>query len=214
MKHLTIHSDLRGSSGDSGPLQDAAAIVRSGGIVAFPTDTLYGIAADPFNAEAVEKVFVAKGRTTDRALPLVAADITQVESALGKLPEIGAWLAARFWPGPLTIVIAALPAVSAVSGGTGGVGVRVPGHPIARALCRAVGQPLTATSANRSGEPPTDDPAVVASTLAGYLDALVDGGRSPGGAPSTVVDVTTGEARLVRAGAISWEQVLACLRRD
>ncbi len=208
MKRITIHS----TSGDAAGLEEAAAILRAGGIVAFPTDTLYGIAADPFNAKAVQRVIEAKGRTTERALPLVAADIAQLSVQLGGLPHLATRLAARFWPGPLTIVVPAPASLDAVTGGTQSVGVRVPGHPVARALCRASGGLLTATSANRTGHPATADPAIVAAALEAHLDALLDGGPSPGGKPSTVIDVTTGEARLVRAGAVDWEQVQACLR--
>jgi L-threonylcarbamoyladenylate synthase len=210
MKRIPIHS----TSGDPAALEEAAAIIRAGGIVAFPTDTLYGIAADPFNAVAVRRVFDTKGRTAERALPLVAADIAQLEIQLGGLPELATRLAARFWPGPLTIVVPAPETLEAVTAGIGSVGVRVPAHPVARALCRVAGGLLTATSANRSGSPSTADPAVVASTLADHLDALLDGGVSPGGMPSTVVDVTTGDARLVRAGAVDWELVQACLRLE
>jgi L-threonylcarbamoyladenylate synthase len=210
MKRITIHS----TSGEPAALEEAAAIIRAGGIVAFPTDTLYGIAADPFNAVAVQRVFDAKGRGAERALPLVAADVAQLEIQLGGLPELATRLAARFWPGPLTIVVPAPPALESLTGGTGSVGVRVPAHPVARALCRAAGGLLTATSANRSGEPSTADPAVVAASIGGVLDAILDGGMSPGGMPSTVVDVITGDARLVRAGAVDWEQIQACLRLE
>ena len=201
-------------SPDAAGIARAAAIIRAGGLVAFPTDTLYGLAADPFNAEAVARVFAAKGRGVERALPLIAADEMQITRQLAALPPLAGPLAERFWPGPLTLLIAAPPTLAAaVTGGTGRVGVRVPAHDVAQALCRASETVLTATSANLSGGPATDDPDVVASSLADRVDVLVDAGRSAGGQPSTIIDVTGSEARLVRAGAIPWEEIKATLRR-
>ena len=192
-------------------LQEAAWRIRAGGVVAIPTDTLYGLAADPFNADAIERVFALKGRPDDRALPIIAADREQVVAFLGALPPSGARLAERFWPGPLTLVVAVPPALAkAVTGGTGTVGVRVPAHDIARAICLAAGQPVTATSANLYGHPATAEPDEVERTLGGRLDLLIDAGPTPGGPPSTIVDVT-GEPRLVRQGAVPWDDVLACL---
>lgn len=202
-------------SPDAGGIERAAAVIRAGGLVAFPTDTLYGLAADPFNADAVARVFAAKGRGADQALPLIASDQAQVARQLGQVPPIGAALAERFWPGPLTLLIAAPPTLAVpITGGTRHIGVRVPAHDVARALCRASGCVLTATSANLSGRPATDDPDAVAGSLAEYVDVLVDAGRSPGGRPSTIVDVTGSELRLVRAGAIPWEQIKASLGRS
>jgi L-threonylcarbamoyladenylate synthase len=193
-------------------IQEAATWIRRGGVIAVPTDTLYGLAADPFRAEAVARVYGVKGRDADRALPLMAADTAQVTAHLGPLSPSAAALAARFWPGPLTLLVPAPPRLAPeVTGGTGAVGVRVPAHDVARAICAACGHPVTATSANRSGEPATADPDVVERTLGDRLDFLLDAGVAPGGAPSTIVDVTAAEPRLVRAGAISWDDVLACL---
>lgn len=189
-------------------LAEAAAVIRAGGLVAFPTDTLYGLGADPFNPAAVDHVFVAKGRAAGRALPLVAADEEQVVSQLGPIPPLAHMLAERFWPGPLTILIAADAALpSAVTGGMARVAVRVPAHPVARSLCRAANSVLTATSANPSGETATNDPGAVAVALASFVDLLLDAGRTAGGPPSTIVDVTGAEPRLVRAGAIPWEAI-------
>jgi L-threonylcarbamoyladenylate synthase len=192
-------------------IQEAATWIRRGGVIALPTDTLYGLAADPFLADAVARVYGVKGRDADRALPLLAADAAQVTAHLGPLSSSAAALAARFWPGPLTLLVPAAPRLApGVTGGTGAVGVRVPAHEVARAICAACGHPVTATSANRSGEPATADPDVVERTLGDRLDLLLDAGVTPGGPPSTIVDVTA-EPRLVRAGAIAWDDVLACL---
>jgi len=193
-------------------IQEAVTWIRRAGVIALPTDTLYGLAADPFRADAVARVYAVKGRDAARALPLIAADIAQVHAHLGPLPPVAASLAARFWPGPLTLLVAAVPSLAPdVSGGTGAVGVRVPAHDLARAVCAACGHPVTATSANRSGEPATADPDAVERALGDGVDLLLDAGLAPGGAPSTIVDVTVAEPRLVRAGAISWDEVRAWL---
>jgi L-threonylcarbamoyladenylate synthase len=193
-------------------IQEAAKWIRNGGLVALPTDTLYGLAADPFSAGAVARVFAVKGRAAERALPLIAADAAQVAAHLGRLPPAGQRLAERFWPGPLTLLLAAAPALAPdVTGGTGKVGVRVPADAVARAICAEAQRPVTATSANVSGEPATPDPDQVERTLGDRIDLLIDTGTTPGGAPSTIVDVTGTGAALVRAGAISWDDIQAWL---
>ena len=193
-------------------LRAAADLIAAGGVVAAPTDTLYALAADPFHSNAVARLFAVKGRPAGRALPLMAADVAQVVSHFGVLPSTGRCLAERFWPGPLTLLVRAPPTLlEQVTGGTGRVGVRVPAAAVARDLCRVCGRPLTATSANASGRPATPDPDEVERTLGARIDLLLDGGRAPGGPPSTIVDVTGPVAQLVRAGAIAWDEVLACL---
>jgi L-threonylcarbamoyladenylate synthase len=196
-------------------VEESAKWILNGGLVALPTDTLYGLAADPCSAQAVARIFAVKGRDAGKALPLIAADALQITQHLGRLPAAAQRLAERFWPGPLTLVVAA-PSTLAhdVTGGTGTVGVRVPADAVARAVCAAVGRPITATSANRSGEPPTSDPNEVERTLADGIDLLIDGGPTPGGAPSTIIDVTGAEPRLIRAGAISWDEIQAWLHTD
>jgi len=195
-------------------IQEAAGCIRRGGLVAVPTDTLYGLAVDPFNAAAVGRVFAVKGRDAGEALPLIAADARQVIAHLGGLPEAGRRLADRFWPGPLTLVVGAPRMLArAVTGGTGTVGVRVPAHDVARAICAACDHPITATSANISGSPASADPDVVERTLGDRLDLLIDTGPTPGGAPSTIVDVTAPTPRLIRAGAIRWAEIESWLQR-
>ena len=195
-------------------VQVAAEVIAAGGVVALPTDTLYGLAADPFRADAVARLFAVKGRPSERALPLIAADLEQIVTHLGSLPPMGRCLAEKFWPGPLTLLIGAPAALADdVTGGTGRVGVRVPAHGVARDLCRACQRPLTATSANLSGDPPSPDPDEVERTLGSRIDLLLDDGRAPGGQPSTIVDVTGSAPRLVRAGALAWDEVQACVSR-
>jgi L-threonylcarbamoyladenylate synthase len=200
---------------DPTAIAHAATTLKSGGVVAIPTDTLYGLAADPWNPVAVARVFAIKGRPADRALPLVAADIAQVRQWIGELDVVARRLAERFWPGPLTLVMHAPDGLAPeVAAGSATIGVRVPSHAVPRALCAAFERPLTATSANLSGHPATDDPDRVAAQLSSGLDLLLDSGTTRGGPASTIVDVTHREMRLIRAGAVSWEDVNACAQGE
>jgi L-threonylcarbamoyladenylate synthase len=205
---------VNGESPHRDALQEAAARILRGGVVALPTDTLYGLAVDPFNRAAVDRLYDVKGRPADRALPLVACDAAQVIAWFGPLPPAGRLLASAFWPGPLTLLLTAPAALApAVTADTGRVGVRVPADAVARGVCRAAGRPVTATSANVSGQPPTANPDDVERALGGRIDLLLDGGPTRGGPPSTIVDVTGEHPRLVRAGAISWDDIQARARR-
>jgi L-threonylcarbamoyladenylate synthase len=199
------------------PDPDAVAtivdIIKGGGIVAIPTDTLYGLAVDPRDSCAVARLFELKGREAAAAVPLVAADVDQVRDRAGRVTAVGERLAARFWPGPLAIIVDAhRDLVAGVRAPDRSVAVRVPAHAVPRALARAVGAPLTATSANRSGSPPAADAAAVVRAFGADLDAVVDAGPAPGGAPSTIVDARGDVARLVREGAIAWAAVLESLK--
>jgi L-threonylcarbamoyladenylate synthase len=191
-------------------IQEAAQWILSGGVVAVPTDTLYGLAADPFSPDAVARIFAVKGRAAERALPLIAADAAQVAAHLGPFSAMAERIAARFWPGPLTLLVSAPASLARdVTGGTGKVGVRVPANDVARAICAVARRPITATSANISGDPATADPDDVERTLGLRIDLLIDTGLTPGGAASTIVDVTGAEPVLIRAGAIPWQDILA-----
>ncbi len=168
---------------------------------------------DPASAAAVRRLFELKGRAPRAALPLVAASTRQVEALCGRLGPTGARLAARFWPGPLSLVLDAPAAIAPEAhAGRRSVAIRVPGHAIARSLCEAFGAPVTATSANRTGDPPARE-ATGLGSLADDLRVLtVDGGAAPGGAPSTIVDARGPRPVLVRDGAIAWERVLESLQ--
>jgi len=190
-------------------LAPAIRAIADGGVVGFPTETFYGLAADPRSAEAVRKVFAIKRRPPDMALPLIAASLEQVADHVGTLTPLARRLALRGWPGPLTLIIPASASLcDAVHLSTGKIAVRVPGHAVSRRLADAAGHALTSTSANISGEPPSSLADVVAEALGGVLDVLIDAGPTPGGEPSTIVDATGREPVLVRAGAIAWERVL------
>jgi len=196
-------------------IEEAAKWILEGEIVALPTDTLYGLAVDPFNAEAVARLFAAKGRPEDRGIPLIAADRAQIERHFGPLTGAAALLAERFWPGPLTLLLPAPRAMApGVSAGTGKVGIRVPDERCARAICAAVGRPITATSANISGAPATANPSDVEEALGDRVLFLFDAGPTRGSAPSTIVDTGahgSTDTTLVRAGAIAWDDIQRCL---
>jgi L-threonylcarbamoyladenylate synthase len=209
---MTVRIELDPVTPDEDGVETAAAIVRRGGVVAFPTETLYGLAADATSEPAVARVFEIKGRAPGVAIPVIAADRAQVERWVGTLTDAGVRLADAFWPGPLTLVIRAAPGLPpALLGGGDTVAVRISSHRVAQALARAAGRPITATSANRSGHEPTALPAVVVRDIGSAIDAIVDAGPCAGGAPSTIVDVTGGAPRLVRAGAVPWDRVLHSL---
>ena len=162
---------------------EAASVVAAGGLVAFPTDTLYGLAADPRNGRAVEAVFLAKGRPLERALPLIVADIDAV-ATVARLTPLGRQLARDFWPGPLSIVLDADPSLaSAVHGGTLKVAVRVPDLAVARLLARGAGGAIVSTSANRSGQPATADPDEVAASMRDWVDLCSTAARPPAARP-------------------------------
>jgi L-threonylcarbamoyladenylate synthase len=192
---------------DRSVIQQAAELLRAGLVVAYPTDTLYGLAVDPRNAAAVNRLFELKGRPETSALTLIAADVDQVRGA-GEMNAAAERLAARWWPGPLTVVIPARPILARemLAGGST-VGVRIPDHPVAVALARAAGFCVTATSANRSGAPAVSTAGAVTEALP-EIDAVLDGGPAPGGAPSTIVNASARDLALVRAGAVPWDRVL------
>ena len=192
-------------------LRRAAEVIGRGGVVAYPTDTFYGLAVDPRNAEAVERLFVVKGRDADKASPLIASSLAQAAAAV-EFTDLGRRLAERLWPGPLSLVLRAKDALSRDVLGRGDTAaIRVPRDEIARGLAAAVGYCITATSANLSGYPPVSTPALIDAQVRGRIDFILEG-TSPGGAPSTIVDVTGDLPRLVRAGAIAWDRVLESLQ--
>ena len=187
-------------------LAEAVAVLRAGGLVCFPTDTVYGVAAHAYLPEAVERLYVVKERARDKAIPLLLGDIEDVEQVARDVPELGYRLMERFWPGGLTIVVWARPHVPAiVTAGTGSVALRLPDHATPRALAAALGAPLAATSANLSGQPSPRTAADVAADLGGRVEIILDGGPCPGGIDSTVVDLTKAPPRIVRAGAVPVE---------
>jgi L-threonylcarbamoyladenylate synthase len=197
---------------DPAVLAETGAVVRGGGVIVFPTDTLYGLACDPANEGAVERVFALKGRAAREALPLIVAGLAEA-ARFGRLTPLARRLAAAFWPGALTLVVedGGLVAPS-VHAGTGSVAMRVPANVVARALAAAAGGAVTSTSANRSGLP-APSTAGEAERLAGQVDGVLDGGPARGGPPSTIVDARGAAPSLVREGVVPYERVLEALER-
>ena len=182
----------------------AANVLARGGLVAFPTDTVYGLGADVMDEDALARLFEAKGRPPGRPVPVLLADADDVERIAACFPDGAKRLGARFWPGPLTLVLPRNPAVPAmVSGGGEGIGVRVPDHETPRAIARALGRPVTGTSANTSGRPPHRDADAVALDIGEAVDLIVPGACGAHGAASTVVDFTAEVPVIVRDGPIN-----------
>ncbi len=191
---------------------EAIALLRAGGIVALPTDTVYGIAADLALPDAIERLFAAKQRPPEKAVAVLLADAEQA-AELGEVSPAAAVLAQRFWPGGLTLVLpvrpqARLPRI--LADGTPTIGVRVPDHATPRALAGALG-PLPTTSANRSGEPDARDAGEILERLGESLALVIDGGPIRGGPSSTVVDCTLDWPSILRDGAIPSATIAAAL---
>lgn len=183
-------------------VQSARAIL-SGGLVVFPTRCLYGLAADALNEEAVQKVFRAKGRSPENPVLILVRHQDDLKELVTVVPETAVKLMAKIWPGGLTLVFPAAETVPAVlTAGTGKIGIRLPSHPVARALVAAVGRPITGTSANVSGRPGCADIELLAEEIATEAAVIIDSGVLSGGAGSTVVDVTRGEPVILRNGAV------------
>jgi L-threonylcarbamoyladenylate synthase len=184
-------------------LADAVAALRAGRVIAFPTETFYGLGAAALTPAAVRQVFEVKGRPEDKPLLVLVDSIAMVERLAVEIPERARVLMERHWPGALTLVLSARPDVpSGVTAGSGTVGVRLSAHPVAQALVRALGQPITAPSANPSGLPPPSTAAEVVGYFPRGLAIVLDAGATAGGAPSTVLDVTVDPPRVLRAGAV------------
>jgi len=193
-------------------IEEGIEALRSGELVVYPTETMYGIAADPFSAGALKRLFAVKGREALKTVAMIAADTEAAFSLARDVPPIARRLADCFWPGPLTLV---MPARSDIApelvGAGGGVGVRVSPHPTARALAAGFGKPITATSANRTGDPPAKTLAEAHKALRDKVKVYLEGGNLGVSAPSTVVEVVESEWRIVREGAVSQRQIVAAL---
>jgi L-threonylcarbamoyladenylate synthase len=184
-------------------LHEAAAVLRAGGLVAFPTETFYGLGAAALDPGAVRRVYEIKGRPDGKPVLVLVDSVAMLDAVAVEVPPRARTLMAAHWPGALTLVFRARSEVPAeVTAGTGTVGVRLSAHAVARALVTALGQPITAPRANPSGSTPPTTGAAVLAHFGGRLDLLLDGGATTGGEPSTVLDVTVDPPRVVRAGAV------------
>lgn len=192
----------------SGAIERAGCVVCQGGLVAFPTDTVYGVGAHAFLPHAVERLYAIKGRSRSKAIPLLLGKAEDMEDIASGISPLAWRLAESFWPGGLTMVLfrkKGVPDVVCAGGET--VAVRVPAHPLALALIEAVGVPLATTSANRSGAASTVTAEEVQRQLGEQIELILDGGRSPGEIPSTVIDLTRDPSTILRRGAISEERL-------
>lgn len=191
-------------------IRHAVDVLQHGGLVAFPTDTVYGLAVLPFKAETVEQLFTAKGRNSSKAIAVLVGEVEHLNQVTTGLSETARRLVERFWPGPLTLIVPKRSTLPEVLSQNQTVGVRMPDHPLALLLLRAIG-PLAVTSANLSGSDNTNTAAEVMEQMNGRVHLIIDGGRSTGGVPSTVVDCTGAELSIERPGPISLEEIKQAL---
>src|SRR5512137_2047426 len=192
----------------------AAEVLRRGGLVAFPTETVYGLGADALNADAVKQIFVAKGRPLDNPIIVHIASVADLKALTSHVPERASLLIDRFWPGPLTLILQKSPDVpDDVTGGLGTVAVRMPQNKIALALIKALGHPIAAPSANLSGRPSGTTAEHVLQDFAGKIDMILDGGPVTVGVESTVLDLSRKPPAILRPGAITQEDLEPLLGR-
>jgi L-threonylcarbamoyladenylate synthase len=208
----TVKSGSSHTEIDAAALARAIQALRTGDSIVYPTETFYGIGADAFSTDALERIFAIKGRDAAKTIALIAHDEASAFAIASEVPELARRLAQAFWPGPLTIVMPARDGIPpALVGPGGGIGVRVSSHPVARALAHGLGRPITATSANLSGAAPARTTAEARATLSDLIDVFVEGGTLAGGMPSTVIECDRDGWKLIREGAISADKIKATL---
>ncbi|MBN1136053.1 MAG: threonylcarbamoyl-AMP synthase [Anaerolineae bacterium] len=204
LEHATVCLSAE-APGAAGRAVDA---LRQGEVIAFPTDTVYGVGAHAFLPQAVARLYAVKERPAGMAIPLLLPGAEAMALVCVEIPAVAWEVAGRFWPGALSLVLRRAPAVpDAVTAGGPTVAVRVPDHPLVRELCRRLGAPLAATSANRHGWPPPVTASEVQAALAGRIPLILDGGPCPGGVASTVLDLTVSPPVILRPGPVTAEQL-------
>jgi L-threonylcarbamoyladenylate synthase len=181
----------------------AADWLRQGQLVAFPTDTVYGVGAAAFDEAAIEQLYQAKQRPISKGIPILMADLADLDKVAQAVPAAARRLMARFWPGPLTLIVPRHPDLPANISPNPGIAVRIPDCDVTRALIRAAGGAVAATSANQSGQPPAQTGSEALAALDGLVTAVLDAGHTPGGVPSTIISIVDGELRIIREGPIS-----------
>lgn len=202
------------NAAEPGAVEKAAKIIRDGGLVGMPTETVYGLAANALDGKAVSKIFVAKGRPQDNPLIVHISEFNQIDRLVKSVPESARKLAKAYWPGPMTMVLEKSDIIpDEVSTGLPTVGIRFPSHPVARALISAAGVPIAAPSANISGLPSTTTAEHVMRDMNGKIDAVLDGGACGVGVESTIITLASDPPRLLRPGGITLEQLRAVLGR-
>jgi L-threonylcarbamoyladenylate synthase len=209
---MTVHLKIDPRKPDEEALAEAVRIIREGGIVAFPTETFYGLGVDARQEAAVEKIFHIKGRNSRNPISVIVDSEQELIPLVENVPEAARILMQKFWPGPLTLVFSAASSVSSrLTGGSGKIGIRVSSHAVARLLAKGIAGPLTATSANLSGEKECTRAAEVIPLLGDRLDAVIDGGPTPGGIGSTILDITVYPPLVLRTGVVSLTEILDSL---
>jgi len=197
---------------DGDVIQDAVALLRNGGVIAFPTSTLYGLGADARNPDAIRRIFTIKSRSPKEAILILIRDKKWLQPLVKEIPLIAEVLMEAFWPGGITMVFQASQNILPdLMGDTGKIGIRIPKHPVAAALVSQLDGPLTGTSANLSGRPGCADVANLDVELASQLDGVLDAGPLQGGPGSTVIDVTQDPPQVLREGTISKKQIASLL---
>ena len=188
-------------------IQTALEILQRGGIVAFPTDTVYGLGTLAFNNKAIESIYTAKNRPIEKAIPILIGDLSDLDQVADNIPNMALRFATRFWPGPLTCIVPKKQTIPPAVSATDTVAVRIPDHPDAIALLRAAG-PMAVTSANISGQPSPSTAQEVYEQLNGRIPLILDGGKTKGGVPSTLVDCTGEQPVILREGPITLSELL------
>lgn len=213
MKCNTKRLVVDAASLDSTTIEMAASIIRSGGVVVFPTHTLYGLAADALNPKAIARIFAIKGRTADKPISVLIPGKEDIYNVAADFPRAGRQISEQLWPGGVTLVLEAradLP--ENLTARTGKIGIRLPRHPFASALVSAFGGPVTATSANLSGRPGCSRIEDLAGEIFDGVDLVIDAGPLSGGIGSTVVDVTTDPPTILREGSIKADRIFSVLK--
>lgn len=208
MGENSLYLDERG-------LEEAVSILREGGLVAIPTETVYGLAADSKNEAAVARIYQAKGRPSDKPLSVLVTGMDMVEDVCREIPPLAYRLAEVFWPGPLTLVLPSRGAVApTVTAGGDTIGVRCPDHPLTLEILRRLGRPLAAPSANRSDMPSPKDASAVLSGLNGRIDAVLDGGVCAVAVESTIVDLSGEKPKILRQGGLPADVIWAVIEKE
>ena len=198
------------SSTSPDAIRRALEILQSGGLVAFPTDTVYGVGALAFDQRAIESIYAAKDRPVEKAIPVLIGDKDDLAKVADDVPLVALRLIDRFWPGPLTVLVPKKATLPEAISATSTVGVRVPDHEVARGLLQLAG-PMAVTSANISGKASPITARQVLAQLGGRIAMIIDGGETPGGIPSTLVDCMGTEIQILREGPISKEELLSAV---
>lgn len=199
-------------TGISEALEKASEIIKKGGVIAYPTETFYGLGVKFNDIAALRKLYKIKHRSRNQALPLIIGEKMLLQLIASSITDSAEKLADKFWPGPLTLLLPAKPDISEfITAKTGNIAVRIPGKSFALDLVLSLGFPITATSANISGMPPADNADGVIRYFGNAIDLIIDCGKTPGGKPSTIVDASGEKIRFLRAGAVSIKKVLAAL---